>query len=79
MKTIIKRGFSVRRRLIRDKKSHLPGAWAEQQMKKVEYWLATYPPERVVKNNYKLIVILLPKNFLFKFNAKFDENYKHTL
>jgi hypothetical protein len=73
MKKIIERGFSVRRRLIRDKKSYLSGEWAEQQMKKVEYWLATYPSERVIKNNYELIVILLPKNFISKFNAKFDE------
>jgi len=73
MKTIIQHGFTVRRRLIRDGKSHLPAAWCLQKMAQVEYWLATAPVMQVVKNHKDLITILLPNNFIPKFNSKYQK------
>lgn len=74
MKTIIKNAFKVRRKLIRDGRSRLDPIWAEQQMKNIEYWLATAPVNRVCKNHTDLIIILLPNNFIANFKAKFHEH-----
>ncbi len=73
MKTIIKKGLSVRQNLISSGKSKLPEQWALTQIKTLLYWLENYPVERVIKNNYDLIIILLPNNFKTKFKNKYNE------
>ena len=70
MKKLIKSGFAVRRRLIREGKSHINSKWAIKKMTLIEYWIANGDIKKVVKGHTDTIIILLPTNFINKFKEK---------
>ena len=78
MKTLLKNGFKVRRKLILTGKSHLPDKWAIEKMKYIEYWLVNGDIKKLIQANKDLIIILLPTNFIRKFNTYVQYNNRSS-
>lgn len=74
MVALIRSAFTVRRRLIRQKCSHIPEEWAIEQMNRIEYFMATGNALNIARKNQDVLRVLLTQNFLKKFNTMIDGN-----
>jgi len=67
MKPLLLSAFSIRRRLISSGHSHIPVEWARKEMKRIEYWIATGNALNIARKNESVLRVLIPGNFLKKF------------
>lgn len=74
MKALIISAFTVRRRLISSGHSHIPAKWAQKEMNRLEYWLAIGDALNIARKNETVLRLLMPGNFL----KKFEEILKET-
>lgn len=74
MKTLILSAFQIRRRLISSGHSHIPAKWAQKEMNRLEYWLATGDALNIARKNEMILRVLMPGNFL----KRFEEMLKET-
>lgn len=68
MKYLLKKAFDVRKKLILSKRSFLDGKWAIEKMRNIEYWIAHGNVDHVVQHHQNTIRVLMPSNFIHKFD-----------
>jgi len=67
MKKLISDAFTIRRRLIYSGRSLIPAEWARKEMERIEYWMATGDALNIARKNENVLRVLLPGNFIKKF------------
>lgn len=73
MKPLILSAFAIRRRLISSGRSQIPREWIQEQMKKIEFWLATGNALNIARKNETILRVLMPGNFIKRFEKILNE------
>ena len=73
MKKLLISAFTVRRRLISSGRSQIPDSWAQEQMKKIEFWLSTGNALNIARKNEIVLRVLIPGNFIKRFEKILNE------
>jgi len=73
MKALIISAFIIRRRLISSGRSHIPVEWAQKEMARLEYWIATGNALNIARKNESVLRVLIPGNFIKKFELMLKE------
>jgi len=73
MKALIFSAFTIRRRLISSGRSLIPAEWARKEMARLEYWIATGNALNIARKNESVLRVLMPGNFLKKFELMLKE------
>lgn len=73
MKQLLISAFLIRRRLITSGRSQIPAEWARKEMARIEYWIATGNALNIARKNEMILRVLIPGNFINKFENSIKE------
>ncbi len=78
-KTFIKKAFTVRKKLIAQKKSYIDNAFASQFIKNFNYWVSEKNDiSAIVIRHRESILYIIPRNFVKKFNEIYSYILKNN-